>query len=298
MKQSLLITILALACASCSIKSFAIDSFASSLSEGPDVFATEDDPQLVRDALPFALKAVEALLGSAPKNPNLLLTACRGYTQYSYAFVQLDAERLEYENYEESQQQKERALKLYLRARDYGLRGLELKHPGITGRLSEHPYAAAAELKLEELPMIFWTASAWGAAIGLGFDRPELLADINVARALIERALALDEGWDNGAIHEAMVVIESFPEAMGGSQTRAREHFQRALQLSGGLSSSLYVTLAERISVPNQDRAEFESLLELALQVDPDAAPALRLSNTISRDRARYLLSIVDDLIL
>lgn len=299
MKPHLLLLGLGLLATSCSIKRIAIDSFASSLSEGTDVFATEDDPELVRDALPFALKAVDALLEASPENSNLLLTACRGYTQYAYAFVLLEAERIEERvDYDEGQRQRQRALKLFLRARDFGLRGLELEHEGITERLLKTHGAAAEEIDADEVPFLYWTASAWGAAIGQGLDQPELLSEISVARSLMERALELDESWDSGAIHEAMVTIECFPESMGGSPERALEHFRRAEELSGGQASSLYVTLAEKLCIPSQDRAQFESLLQRALEVDLDAAPERRLANTINQERARFLLSLTDDLFL
>jgi len=296
MKISLFLSCLLLA--SCSVKRLAVNSIADSLANGSDVFATEDDPELVRDALPFALKMVESLLGSAPDNEDLLLTACKGYTQYSYAFVQLEAERIEDDDWEESQRQYGRALKFYLRARDYGLRGLEVRHPGFGDGLRGDLDGTLGELQRDEVPLLFWTASAWGAAVSRGLDKPELLGDVQIVRALIKRALALDEAWDQGAIHEAMVTIESFPESMGGSPERAREHFARSLELSGGLSVSLYISLAENLCVPSQNRAEFESLLQRALEVDLDAAPERRLANTLGQQRARLLLSKVDDLFL
>lgn len=296
MKTFFLLACLSLA--SCSIKRIAVDSIASSLAEGTDVYATEDDPQLVRDALPFALKTVEALLGSAPDNENLLLTACKGFTQYSYAFVQLDAERIEDEDWEASERGRARALKLFLRGRDYGLRALETRHDNFAELLRTDLGLALGKLRKDDVELLYWTASAWGAAVAQGLDRPELLGDVHILRALFKRALELDESWDNGAIHESMVTIESFPEAMGGSPERAREHFARALELSGGLTASLYISLAENLCVPNQDRAEFESLLHRALEIDPDAAPQRRLANTINQERARFLLSKVDDLFL
>lgn len=298
MKTLRILSCLVFALASCSIKQLAVDSLASSLADGTDVFATEDDPQLVRDALPFALKTVEALLGSAPDNENLLLTACKGFTQYSYAFVQLDAERIEDEDWEASERGRTRALKLFLRGRDYGLRGLETRHDGFGELLQTDLDVALAKLREGDIEMLYWTASAWGAAVAQGLDRPELLADVHVLRALFKRALELDESWDKGAIHEAMVTIESFPEAMGGSPERAREHFARALELSEGLTASLYISLAENLCVPNQDRSEFESLLRRAIEIDPDAALERRLANTINQERARFLLSKIDDLFL
>ena len=94
------------------------------------------------------------------------------------------------------------------------------------------------------------------------------------------------------------MVLESLPPAMGGSPERARQHFERAVALSGGQRASTFVSLAESVSVSEQDRAEFERLLESALAIDPDNAPSGRLANIIAQRRARRLQLKVDDLFL
>jgi predicted anti-sigma-YlaC factor YlaD len=83
---------------------------------------------------------------------------------------------------------------------------------------------------------------------------------------------------------------------MGGSASRAREHFGRATALQHGRSAAPYVALAVSVALPAQDRAEFVRLLEDALSIDPDAHKSQRLANLIALKRARYLLSRVDDL--
>ena len=108
------------------------------------MFAADDDPELIRDAIPFGLKTVEGLLAEVPEHRGLLLSACSGFTQYSFAFVQTDAELLQYEDYALSKQMSARALKLYLRALDYGLRGLEVTYSGISQQLRKDPEAAVA----------------------------------------------------------------------------------------------------------------------------------------------------------
>src|SRR5262245_100083 len=250
----LLILALAVAASGCSLKRMAVNSVANSIAPGGDVFARDDDPELVRDAVPFGLKTMESLLETVPKHRGLLLAACQGYTQYAYGFIQLEAEEIEPINYDRANQLKDRALKLFLRARDFGVRGLEVKHKGLGSKIAAHPDSALRALKREDVPLIYWTAAAWGCAINLGKDRPELTADIAVVKALIERGLALDETYDHGALHAAMILMESLPPAMGGSPERARQHFKRAVELSGGLTPVPYVSLAQSVSVASQNR--------------------------------------------
>ncbi len=274
------------------------NGIGNAISSGPDVFGSDNDPELVRDALPFGLKTMESLLLTVPKHRGLLLTTCKGFTEYAAAFVQMEADRIEPGDYAAANEMRERALKLYLRGRDYGLRGLALRNRGIGTQLQLDPKVAAARIGVKDVPMLYWTAAAWGSAISLGKDRADLLADLPAVRALVERGLALDEGYDAGAIHEAMIILEALPPAMGGSPDSARLHFERAVALSKGARASPYVTMAQSVSVLTQNRAEFDRLLHQALAVDPDRDPTQRLATLVLQRRARMLLQREDDLFL
>jgi len=282
----------------CSIKKLAAKKLGDALSEGSSVYASDDDPELVRDALPFALKTMESLLEVTPKHDGLLEATCAGFTQYAWAFIETDAEATESDDWLAAQEIRERALKMYLRAKRYCLRGLELKHEGISERLLVRPEDSAAEIGIEEIGLLYWTGASWGAAVSLGIDRPDIVADVDVVRALLRRALELDESYGEGTIHQAMISIEALPEAMGGSLVKAREHFERAVELSGGNQAGTYVSFASSVSVKEQNHEEFESMLRIALEIDPDAAPSFRLANLISQRRAAILLSRAEELFL
>lgn len=268
----------------------AVKTVANTLSETGDVFSRDDDPELVRDAIPFALKLYESLLDSVPNHAPLLVSTCSGFTQYAYAFVQTEADMIRQEKYEEATALDQRALKLYLRGRDYCLRALELRFPGVRDRMLADAPAALARAEKKDVPLLYWTAASWGSAIALAPDRPELLIDFPSVRALIDRAEALDETWGKGSIHEVLITLESL-EALGGSQDKARKHFARAVELQGGKSPAPYVALALGVSVAKQDRAEFEKLLNQALSLDPEGDPSNRLVTLIAQRRARSLLA-------
>ena len=73
---------------------------------------------------------------------------------------------------------------------------------------------------------------------------------------------ALDETWNNGAIPELMITVESQGEALGGSEERARRYFARAVEIQRGLSPGPYVALATGVVKSKQDRDEFSKLLD------------------------------------
>lgn len=283
----------------CSVERYAIGKLGDALSKSGSTFASDDDPELVRAAVPFSLKLIESLLSEEPEHAGLLLAATRGFTQYAYAFVQQDAERAEPVDLAASEALRLRAQKLYLRARNYGLRGLELAHPGLGARLHADPLAATRELTRADLERVYWLAAAWGGALTQGKDSPALLADQPIVEALFDRALALDEGFDQGSLHTVLISYEgSRPGAHRGWEERARVHFARAVELSRGRRAGPFVALAESVCVQEQKRAEFEELLGKALAIDADASPQTRLENLVLQARARWLLARASELFL
>ena len=284
----------------CSIKQIAMDSIGGGLAESSTrVYARDNDPKLVREALPFSLKLMETLLEESPENRDLLLATSAGFTQYSYAFVEQDAYILEDEDYRASEKEIQRARKLYLRARDYGMRGLEAAHPGFGEALKADPEGAVATATIEDIDLLYWTAAAWGSAIGLSVDDPSSIGQLGLMEALIYRAFELDPDFDSGAIHVFLITYEMTKSGGDPSpEERARVHFERAVALSQGLQAGPYLSLAEAVSIPNQDRTEFEQLLSQALAVDPDVRPEWRLVNIIMQDRAEWLLDRTDRLFL
>jgi predicted anti-sigma-YlaC factor YlaD len=292
--RSLAVAAVAVLVSGCSLKTMAVKTVANTLSDSGDVFSRDDDPELVRDALPFALKLYESLLDSVPDHAPLLVATCSSFTQYAYAFLETEADILGTTRHEESKALRDRALKLYLRGRGYCLRAMELRFRGIGEKLLADPVPALARAERKDVPMLYWAAASWGAAISLGLDRPDLAIDFPAVRALAERALALDEAWNDGAVHELMISLDSLPEALGGNAARAREHFTRAVALQNGLSAGPYVALATGVAVPAQNRAEFESLLKQALAVDPEKNVSNRLATLITQRRAQALLDQID----
>src|SRR5512140_1940532 len=126
LNRSGLLLVLAMSLAGCStLQKKAINMVGDSLAGSGTTFSSDDDPELVKAAVPFGLKLEESLLAQSPRHKGLLLAACSGFTQYSYAFVQTEADYAEAQDLQRAIEMRARAKKLYLRAREYGLRGFE-----------------------------------------------------------------------------------------------------------------------------------------------------------------------------
>jgi predicted anti-sigma-YlaC factor YlaD len=160
------------------------------------------------------------------------------------------------------------------------------------------PKAAVSLIRKKTgVPLLYWNAVALGLAISVSKNDAAMLARLPEVEALLDRALALDESWQEGTLHDFELI---FAGAKPGKPDfdRIEKHFQRALELSQGKRAGLYVTYAEAVSVPKQDRASFRSALEKALAVDPDKYETVRLQNLVARRRAQWLLERTDELIL
>jgi predicted anti-sigma-YlaC factor YlaD len=292
-----LLILLATLASGCSVRSVAVNSMGDALAASGSGFGADDDPELIGLAAPFSLKLMESILVEAPRHRGLLLATTQGFVQYSYAFVELRADELEDTDLKAAYAQRERARRLYLRARSYGLRGLEVAHPGITQALKTDPTAALAKTTGEDVALLYWTGVAWAAAISLSKDDPYLVADLPAVKALVNRALVLDETFDDGGIHVFMINYEMTQAGLvADAAARARRHYARAVELTGGLHAAPHVTYAEAVCISERDRAGFERALQQALQFNAAGKPEWQLVNVVMQRRARWLLARSDRL--
>ncbi len=315
-----------LAASSCSINRMATRMAADALASpgGTSVFASETDPQLVADALPFALKLYETLLQSDPENRPLLEATAEGFISYANAFIHTPATMLGYEELDRQKEMLARAKSMYLRGRDYALQALEVDYPGFTAAVkSGAGQAELQEMDGKDVKILYWAAAGWmGAISAAGFDTA-MLMELPRPVALAARGLELNEEFNQGALHNLFtdiyggvpseqmlygssalgiysgeILATYYTEREVAAETpaaKARYHFERAVALSEGQLAGPYVSLAGSVSVQTQDADEYRRLLKAALSIDVDENPRNRLVNIISQRKARWMLDTIED---
>ncbi len=254
--------------------------------------ASETDLELARDAAPYHLKLSEAVLRAQPGHASLAAATAAGFTQYAYAFVAFEADRLDATDARAADRLRHRAARLYRRGRDHALTALEARHPGFAAALArpDSPLRLAAD----DVPLAYWGAAAWGGQISLSKDSPDTVADLPLAIRLAHLAWRADPTFGDGSLASLM---GSFEVARpGGSPARAAELFDEAIRLSGGHNAGAWVAKAEGIAQPAGDKAAFVALLQQALAVHDAAGSSHALANEVMRRRARWLLGNADDL--
>jgi len=284
---------------SCSLEKVAMKKVAGMLSgsSSADVFSSDNDPDFVGEALPFAVKLYESLLGSIPEHAGLRLRTGSLYIMYANAFVQTPADMTPRRELETKEFLLARAKNLYLRGRDILFVGLEKRNPLIRKQLKERKYKEAmAPFKKEDVSLLYWTAVGWVAAFSVNPFDMTLGQTLPQTAAMMVRVAELDPGFNQGALHVFYVsYYGSLPDYMGGDAAKAREHFAKAQAIAGKKDTSALMALATTVSVKEQNAGEFKKLLGQVLEFDPDKSPENRLVNILNQRKARWFLAHIDD---
>jgi len=314
--------------ASCrSVEKMAVTKISDMLSsdEGAGAFTRDDDPQLIADALPFALKMYEMLIEMNPKDADLRLAAGKAFIMYANGFIQTPSTMLDDDRFEEQQQMLERSRKMYLRGRNYVLDALALEIRDSYELMDSNLDSFLKECGRDVVPHLYWAAAGWLGAFSCDPFNMEMGQDIYKPVAFIYRALELDEEFEKGSVHDLLLTLwtsmprsiieKSFlesPRSAGAyskeyyknngigedEESRARFHFSRAVALSEGKNPGTYITLALSYPVKKQDYDEFESLLNKALELDDSEDPDNQLLVIIFQQRAAWLLDHREDFFL
>jgi hypothetical protein len=107
----------------------------------------------------------------------------------------------------------------------------------------------------------------------------------------MERALALDETYEAGAIHTWLGVLSSLrPPALGGEPDVAKAHFERSLELSQGRDLSVKVEYARRYARLMYEQELHDRLLNEVLGA-PVTEDGYTLFNVLAQRDAEALLA-------
>lgn len=282
-----------------------------------EAFVEESDFGLAAGAMPTLIKVQEGVLHAEPKDQGAIVQTAQLYVMYGNAFVQGPAQDLDAQHFEEKRAADLRARALYRRA--FALLGpaLDRRAPGIvelwrTGSpqpsdapdphdrgLPKGGYALLTRFDKADVPLLYWSAASILAAYAVDPLDLREASIVGLAKALLDRSLALDPAWSDGSLQElAVSVYGSFPTELGGDPATALAAYNRGLEITKGKSASLFVTYASVICVAKDDYPAFKDALQKALAIDPDADPHTRLATTIALSNARRLLAHAGDYFL
>ncbi len=258
-----------------SVVSSAAGRLSASLTSG---VLNQDDPETVRQGAPAYLLLVDGLIRDDPASAELLLAGARLNSSYAAAFVDDPA----------------RAGRLAAKAKDYGLRGLCQSNRGTCGcesRAYPEFERQVAGLGRRDVPALFAAAAAWATWVQVNRGDWVAVADKARVEAMMQRVVALDEGYERGAAHLYLGVLQTLiPAGLGGKPEEGRRHFERAIELSEGRDLMARVLLAREYARAVFDRELHDRVLSEVVAADP-LEPGLTLANTLAQAEAERLLA-------
>ncbi len=278
--RPMLMMMFALALSGCaSLVSSATDRMAQNLATALN---NQNDPETVRSAAPAYLLLLDALIEGDPQNGSLHTTAARLNAAYAGVFVTEPERR---------QGMVRKAFSLVQRA--WCLDAAQVC--GIHARPFEDFQKVVAAWPAAGIGLLYDFGVVWAGYIEQHADDWNAVAQIPKVAAIMKRVAALDESYERGGPHLYLGVIESLVQpALGGHPDRARDHFRRAIDLSGGENLMAAVLYAERYARTVFDRELHDRLLKGVLEA-PSEKPELTLMNVIAKTRARALLASAGD---
>lgn len=246
----------------------------------------ESDLDFAEKAIPGNLTLLEALYRAKDKDDDhLALLLTQGYTGYTLGFVEdVDPER---------------AKVLYTRAREYGLKSLKnnKQFAQAFDQGQEEFKKSLQQFGKADVPMIFWTANAWGNLINVSIADPEVLGDLPKVNAMMEFVLKHDETYFYGSAHLYFAaILATTPKNLGGKPDSARYHFEKCFTIGKNAFVLPHLYMAKSYCVQMQDKALFEQLLNTIDEASLEALPEQRLVNAIAKRKAKRLAERVDEL--
>jgi tetratricopeptide (TPR) repeat protein len=288
----------------CNLQRIAADQTAEIAEAGAVGFNGFWDYDIFGKAVPSAILQTEALIRVSPDNEKLLVGLARTYVVYAYGWLSAEWELADERGDFELADELERRLKeLYRRSSQLALRVVHRhdRKGGLAALLKAgkadavSAYLAQNYRDEEDVPGLYWAGAAWGSMIANSGGDLAVIADAPLARVLMERSVAISPGYaDAGGLGALGAAEAAFPELLGGNLDKARDYYERALEVCHRRNHLVLLSYAKSYAVAKQDRALFVKLLREVLDA-PDQGDDIRMNNKVARFRAKRYIRRVDD---
>lgn len=277
-------------CSSGCLDRIIIDGTLSSTRTASKVFDTLSDLEVAKEGAGSSLVQVEGMMALAPDNEDGLFILTQSWTGYASAFIEDSWEQaVDREDDEAEAWHAGRAKAAYDRAVLSGSRLLEQRHPGFKAaqRNSETMKTYLAQFDKRDAESLLWTGLAWLSRGGVAGEQPEVIAELFVGVALLERSVELDDTLAYGTGLAALGAYHArSPDA---ELAEAKKLFERALTQTQRKSLTVQLMYAQNYACQAHDAALYRALLQEVVAAG-DVLPEQRIENVIAKKKAaRYL---------
>jgi len=276
---ALLLPVAPLVAGCASLVSNAASGFADNLSVA---VLNQDDPATAKAALPSYMVLVDSLIEGSPDDADMLAAAAEMYASYGAVFADDEA----------------RAQRLTAKARRYALKAMCQRYDEACGWRSmnyDEFVASVSGVRERDAEYLYSYGFTTLAYMRAHSSETDTLAELPQAEALFEHYLEIAGDDVSASTHTYLGILLTLrPPALGGKPEQAREHFERAIELSDGRDLSAKVEYARGYAKLLYERELHDRLLNEVLAADP-YADGLTLTNVMAQEDAALLLAEADD---
>tara|TARA_B100000700_G_C15033348_1_gene851599 strand:- start:581 stop:1417 length:837 start_codon:yes stop_codon:yes gene_type:complete len=243
----------------------------------------------------------ENKIESLEKNEITTLTGKRkiikAKVEYAFGVIMEESDRLIDEDYFLALHGYKKANKLFTESKLLSISILNESYPNFNDWLKN---ISEIQFKPDDVYDLYWLAAAIGGAIKSSRGNPFELVNLPKVGKLIKTAIKLDPDWGQGALFSAMMSFTVTRTDLSGDALvdSTRYYFDRAITISDSLDASPFITFAESIDKPLQNKEGFQMNLNYVLSMDAGKNSKFELGNLIAQKRAKWLLSKTNEYFL
>ena len=254
-----------------------------------DIYTTPNpktDLETFDTAMPPHLQYLDTLIKPSTEDVKLFARVSGAYYGYANCFVE-DRDRKE-------------AAALYLKGRDYALNELRYYRIFDTAFTYKQSIEAFRQALIDSfskanVPLVYWAAMNWTGWITVNLNKPEAVADIPRAIAMLEYVDSYDQSYGNGSVHAALgMLCSARSKAKGGDPDRAREEFEKAFSASFSSTLTYQVSFAKYYAYQTRNKELFQKTLESVVEKPENFSPDMNFVNEVAKKKARALLKNID----
>jgi TRAP transporter T-component len=285
-----LLALLSLFAATGCLDRIILDGTLSSTRQAAKAFDTLSDLEVAKEGAGSSLVQVEGMYALAPDNEDGQFLLTQSWTGYASAFIEDSWEAaVDREDDEGEQYHAGRAKAAYDRAVKFGTLMLEQKKPGFVAaqKNSDTIKAYLAGFEKKDAEALLWVGLAWLSRGGVAGDQPEVVADLFVGVAIIERSVELD---DTIAYATGLAALGAYHARSPDAElAQGKALFEKALAQTNRKALTVQLMYAQNFACQSHDAKLYRELLNEVVSAG-DILPEQRLENVIARRKAaRYL---------
>jgi len=269
----------------------------------PTLYVLDKNPQLAGRIYKItSLAKVDQRLKNDPNDLEAFALNVEFLTTYAFGFLIEESDRMMLENYSKANDLESQAHNYFVEAVQYGDSALSyIDYNFYKWLISNDGFEIVDNLEIghkkENFRLFYWTAAAYGGAISSSGGDPKWIVKLPRVGKLLNSIVSIDSSWNNGAALTALIsyTMNNPLLAPNEADSISNNLFQEAIKASGGKDMGPYLTYAESVSKMRQKKDEFIFLLNEALKIDIKSSKEFQLTNTISKNRAEWLLDNIDE---